>query len=141
VTVSRLAGIDLRFTLDDGTLPAGYFVTTQNPVSIRVERGETGAVAFGAAAARIVRIDLNAAAFRRNSVVPDTEMTDGITRLISVLGREPSIVRLTYYAHREPQELAEKRLSAIRDTIQSRWAASDGEYDLKIEDRLVQSGG
>ncbi|WP_193176820.1 DUF7507 domain-containing protein [Oricola nitratireducens] len=141
VAVSRLAGIDLRFRLDEGTLPDGYFVTTQNPLSIRVERGESGAVSFGAAAARIVRIDLNEAAFRRNTVTPDAEMTAGITRLISVLGREPSILRLTYYAHREDTDLSERRLEAVRKTILSYWTASDHDYDLKIEARVVQSDG
>ncbi|MFZ2100725.1 MAG: hypothetical protein WAU86_09200 [Oricola sp.] len=139
--VSRLAGIDLRLTLDEGTLPDGYFVTTRNPLGIRVQPGQTGEVAFGVAAARVVRIDLNEAAFTRNTTTLDEEMTAGITRLISVLGIEPSILRLTYYAHPGETELAEQRLEAVREMVLDRWTTSGGAYDLHVEARVVQSGG
>ena len=140
-TVSRLAGIELRFDLDAGTLPDGYYVTTPDPLTARVVRGTPVRVSFGAAAARIVRVDLNAAAFRYNSAVPDAGMSEGITRLVSVLGREPSILRLTYYAHREAIELAERRLAAVRQTVLDYWAASDGGYDLKVDARIVLNDG
>lgn len=140
-TVSRLAGIELRFDLDKGTLPEGYYLTTPDPFAVRVERGTPARVSFGAAAARVVRVDLNAAAFRYNSDTPDAETTDGITRLISVLGREPSILRLTYYGNREGMELAERRLAAVRQTVLDYWAASDGGYDLKIDARIVLNDG
>lgn len=140
-TVSRLAGIELRFDLDKGTLPEGYYLTTPDPFAVRVERGTQARVSFGAAAARVVRVDLNAAAFRYNSVTPDAETAEGITRLISVLGREPSILRLTYYGNREGMELAEQRLAAVRKTVLDYWAASDGGYDLKIDARIVPDDG
>ena len=140
-TVSRLAGIELRFDLDEGTLPDGYYVTTPDPLAVRVERGSAARASFGAAPARVVRVDLNAAAFRYNSVTPDGEMTEGITRLISMLGREPSILRLTYYAHHETMELAEQRLASVRQTVLDYWSAADGGYDLKIDARIVLDDG
>lgn len=140
-TVSRLATVELRFDLDEGTLPQGYYVTTADPLAVRVDRGAAAEASFGAAAARIVRVDLNAAAFRQHSATPDAELSEGVTRLISMLGREPSILRLTYYAHRETMELAEQRLAAVRETVMDYWAASDGNYDLKIDSRVVLNDG
>ncbi|GAB4348297.1 MAG: hypothetical protein Kow0026_02640 [Oricola sp.] len=140
-TVSRLAGIELRFDLDEGTLPEGYYVTTPDPFAVRVERGTAARVTFGAAAARIVRVDLNAAAFGYNSVMPDAETADGITRLIPVLARGPSILRLTYYGTGETMDLVEHRLAAVRQMVLDRWAVSGGGYDLKIEARLVLGDG
>ena len=140
-TVSRLAAIELRFDLDRRTLPEGYYVTTSNPVAVRVERGQAAQVSFGAAAARVVRLDLNAAAFRFNSAVPDAETIEGITRLISMLGRTPSVLRLTYYGNREAEALAEERLAAVQRTVRDYWAASDGDYDLTIKARIVLDDG
>ena len=141
VIMSRLGGVDLDLRLDTDTLPEGYFVTTKNPLRVRVGRSETAETVFGAAPARIVRVDLNAAAFRRNATTPDTGMMESLTDLISVLGLEPSILRLTYFSHREDAELAERRLEEVRRMVLDRWAASSGTYDLQVETRLLESDG
>lgn len=139
VAISRLAGMELRFTLDKSTLPHGYFLTTQNPLDTKVERGKAAEAAFGAAEARVVRIDINEAAFARNDATPDEAMKAGITQLISVLGREPSILRLTYYAHREDPDLVQRRLDGVRQTILDYWVASGGQYELEVDARVVQA--
>ncbi|WP_223475393.1 hypothetical protein [Oricola indica] len=137
--VSRLANLEERFELDEATLEEGYHAVTSNPVSLRLQPGSSNTVSFGVASARVVRVDLNAAAFLRNEAVPDAELEEGITRLISLLAREPSVVRLTYFAHREAIDLPEERLAAVQQAIRDHWAASGGGYELEIEVRVVQS--
>jgi hypothetical protein len=139
-TVSRLGGVDIEMELDPDTLPDGYFVTTANPLRVRVGRGEIAEMQFGAATARIVRIDLNAAAFQHSTTVPDTVLSEDITRLVSVLDQQPSQVRLTYHAYDETDSLPVRRLEAVRDLIQSRWASAGASYPLVIDTRIAEGG-
>ena len=139
--VSRLGEVGMMFELDEATLPEGYHATTTNPVSLRVEAGGSGSVSFGVASARILRVDLNAAAFDRNETKPDESFLEGITQLISALQREPSILRLTYYANRERVDLPEERLDEVRQAILERWAAAGNAYELEIEARVIHGDG
>lgn len=139
--VTALSEIGLEFALDDDTLPEGYHPTTPDPVTVRVAAGDDVVASFGVASARILHVDLNAAAFRRNELVPDEDLSDGITRLISVLKREPSVLRLSYFANRERVDLPEERLDMVRRTILDRWIAAGAGYDLKIETRVVHGNG
>ncbi|QKV17434.1 hypothetical protein [Oricola thermophila] len=139
--VSPLASVEMRLLLDERTLPKGHYATTANPEHVRIGRGETARIAFGAAAARVIRLDLNAAAFLHESSRPDQRTIDGIARLISILGQERSILRLTYHAHREPVERVESRLAAVRKTVLDYWTASGGAYDLDIDARIVLNDG
>ncbi|TCD14978.1 hypothetical protein [Oricola cellulosilytica] len=141
VTASRLGGVDLELKLEAETLPDGYFVTTPNPMRVRVGRGETARMAFGAASAQIVRVDVNAAAFIGETEEPDTSLAEDITRLISVLDRQPSLLRLTYFANRESEELASRRVEKVRDTVLQRWQAAGRRYPLEIDTRVVGKGG
>ncbi|MCI5076295.1 hypothetical protein [Oricola sp.] len=140
VSLPRLSGVQLRFALDEATLGEGYHATTSNPMTLGIEPGGQASVTFGVAQSRVVRLDLNAAAFRRNEVTPDVGLAEGITRLISELTREHSILRLTYHAHREAIDLPEARLETVRNAILERWAAAGASYDLEIEARVAGSG-
>ncbi len=139
-TVSRLGGVDIELEVATETLPDNYFVTTENPLRVRVERGETADMAFGAAVARIVRVDLNAAAFTHNDAEPEADLSDDITHLVSVLGEQPSQVRLTYHSYNEAGDLPARRLEAIRRMIMRRWAAAGETYPLIVETRVAEGG-
>ena len=140
-SVSRLGGVDIELELAVETLPDNYFVTTRKTRCARgCGRGDVAEIRFGAAVARVVRVDLNAAAFRHNTIEPETDLSDDITHLVSMLGEQPSQVRLTYHSFDEAGEMPARRLERVRAMIDRHWSAAGEAYPLIIETRIAEGG-
>ena len=56
-------GSDFIMKVDEQSLPTGYRVTTENPRVVHLTRGKASKIEFGASLFRVVRLDLEAAAF------------------------------------------------------------------------------
>lgn len=131
-------GSNFLLKLDTRTLPTGYRLTTENPRVVRLTQGKVTKLNFGAAIDRVVRIDLNNAAFAAGSNEPLTKLTSGLDKLIAMLGKEHSVVRLTYYATANDMKLAQSRLETVRKLIERKWKAAKGSYELGIETKVVR---
>jgi hypothetical protein len=130
-------GSNFIMKLDTRTLPTGYRMTTENPRVVRLTRGKITKLNFGASISRVVRIDLNAKAFKGNSDEPTARLLVGIDKLITSLKREkPSVVRLGYHGSRNDDKAAD-RLKAVADRMRRRWSEEYGPYRLDIETRVV----
>ncbi len=101
-------------------------------------RGKVTKLNFGVAIDRVVRIDLNNAAFVANSAELSRKLRDGIAKLIATLDQEHSVVRLTYYATGGDQKLAQKRLKAVKDLLKRAWKDAGGSYELGIETKVIR---
>ncbi|HEY1071543.1 SdrD B-like domain-containing protein [Brevundimonas sp.] len=66
-------GSNFIVKLDDRTLPTGYRVTSGNPETVRLTRGKFARLNFGAGLHRVVRLDLNGAAFDGEALRPEFE--------------------------------------------------------------------
>jgi uncharacterized repeat protein (TIGR01451 family) len=131
-------GSNFILKLDTRTLPTGYRLTTENPRAVRLTAGKVTKLNFGVAIDRVVRIDLNNAAFAANSAEPSRQLRAGIDKLIATLDQEHSVVRLTYYATVADQKLAQKRLKAVNDLLKRAWRDARGSYELGIETKVIR---
>jgi len=113
-------------------------LTTENPRVVRLTRGKLTKLNFGVSIGRVVRIDLNSSAFTGRTVDPSPRLRDGLGRLISGLGEETSILKLTYVDRGEGKSLARKRLRVIEKIVASRWKAEYSRRKLNIETRIVK---
>ncbi len=132
-------GSNFVMKLDARTLPTGYRLTTENPRDVRLTRGKITKLNFGASIARVVRFDLEEAAFETGEVKLNPKWIGSIGELVAVLGKEPSILRLSYYPRREGDKLAHQRLAAIEKLISKQWKKQSGDYELPIETRVVDA--
>ena len=53
--------------------------------------------------------------------------------LLEELRKAPSVLRLSYLAEVEDEQLVQKRLGAVKRQILDAWKAMDGAYQLTIE--------
>lgn len=123
--------------LDTHTLPLGYYLIDDNPRSVVLTPGKVLKLNFGAVLAPEVRLDLHDGAFETDGSNLKTEWLTGINTLISILDREPSTLRMTYYAGKEELALARERAAIARKAIEDRWEKTEGYYQLPIEVRIV----
>lgn len=126
-------GSNFVMKLDDRTLPSGYRLTTENPRDVRVTRGKMVKLNFGATIHRVVRVELADAAFDAGGEALRAEWNTQIDTMIEQLKTKPSIVRIAYQRGSETEELASKRVAALRDDLRKRWSKRDGRYTLVIE--------
>ncbi|MGC3964666.1 MAG: SdrD B-like domain-containing protein [Rhodocyclaceae bacterium] len=138
-------GSNFVLKLDERTLPSGYRVTTENPADERVTRGKLVKINFGATVHRVVRFDLQSAAFEAAKVELRSEYDKHIDTVITALAERPSILRLAYVAEgSESASLGDKRIAALKRDILSRWrryceAAGRPLFNLDIE--VERTGG
>ena len=123
--------------LDGRTLPTGYRITSENPRAVRLTAGKVTKLNFGASLSRVVRLDLESAAFKHNSTDLNPKWGAGIDQLINVLGEDHSILRLVYQKGSEDKALADRRMKAVSRLVNQRWEKRDGGYPLEIERRLM----
>ncbi len=131
------SGSNFLLKLDARTLPSGYRITTENPRVVRLTRGKITKLNFGASVNRVIRLDLTNAAFDANGTALDPQWAQGVEQLITLLGVEPSVLRLTYQLTGEDTDLAGERMRATSRLIADRWRERDGRYRLEIEQRMV----
>lgn len=124
--------------LDERSLPTGYRLTTENPRAVRVTPGMLTKLNFGATLSRLVRIDLNAAAFehRDGRIYVSQALRDGIQTLADQLYDRPAFVRITYQLGDEPKSEARQHIDIVRRLLREAWR-KDGKYQLNVETEIV----
>ncbi|MEL7320300.1 MAG: hypothetical protein AAFN04_16875, partial [Pseudomonadota bacterium] len=127
----REMGTNFTLKLDPRSLPTGYRVTTENPRTMRLTAGIHAEMNFGAAIGRVIDIDLTASAFQSNDE-PIPRLLDGLDQALPQVAREPSVLRLSYFADGEGSKRIRRRLDRLEDKIQARWRRI-GQYRLIIE--------
>ncbi|EKF43847.1 parallel beta-helix repeat-containing transcriptional regulator AraC [Nitratireductor indicus C115] len=128
-------GTNYILKLDPRSLPSGYRITTENPRVVRLTAGKASEFSFGASIGRVVRLDLTDEAFDRGMIELRPEWRERVSRLITVLDQEPSVLRLSYYGADSRSKLVARRLKAVRKLIADEWRNVGGRYRLEIETR------
>lgn len=131
-------GSNFVMKLDDRTLPSGYRLTTENPRDVRITSGKVSKINFGATIHRVIRLELADAAFESGSDKLLPEWQKQMSTLQEQLKLRPSVVRIAYARATESKELAEQRITAIRDDIQRHWKEQKGNYSLVVETESAQ---
>lgn len=114
-------GANFVMKLDERTLPSGYRLTTENPRDVRVTRGKMVKLNFGATVHRVIRLDVNDAAFASGAANLSAEWKASLPAICERLAERPSVLRIAYDANTHDKALAKKRLSAIADEMRRLW--------------------
>ena len=135
-------GSNYILKLDERSLPSGYRVTTENPRVQRATRGKMLKYNFGAAIHRVVRLDMADAVFKPNSTEMRLQWKSRIDLLITELAKDPSVLRLSYMAEIEDEDLVDDRVAAVKKAISRRWEELNCCYKLMIETEVFwRTGG
>ncbi len=129
-------GSNFILKLDTRTLPTGYRVTTENPRTVRLTRGKVTKLNFGASITRVIRLDLTDKLYQ-GAEESSPELQVIVRQLVSILVKEPSTLRLTYYVGSDGSEIASKRLKLVQSLVKRVWKARAGRHELPIEARVV----
>lgn len=119
--------------LDERTLPSGYRVTTENPRDVRLTRGKLTKLNFGATIHRVVRVEVDDAAFAPGKTELLPQWRERIEQLPKTLSKQPSVVRVAY-TDAADAKLAKRRKQALIERIRELWEALHREYPLHVED-------
>jgi uncharacterized repeat protein (TIGR01451 family) len=134
-------GSNFMLKLDTRTLPSGYRLTTENPRVVRLTPGMITKLNFGAAAARVVRVDLAASAFADNGTTPRAELVAALEALVTDIASTPAMLRISYQPGAgETDRLARQRMREVERVLRDLWP-SEGRYQLNIETVLRRSSG
>ena len=115
-------GSNFIMKLDHRTLPSGYRLTTENPRSIRLTRGKIGKLNFGVAIHRVVRLDITREAFTGHGDELKRAWHGGISQLVGVLDRGPSILCIAYARENgENKRAVRKRINIIKRRVTELW--------------------
>ena len=131
-------GSNFIMKLDERTLPSGFRVTTENPRVVRATRGKMVKLNFGATIHRVVRVEVSAEAFEKDSVELKDEWKKRFEALPEQLRSRPSVVRLVFRQSVKDEPKAKDRLKELTRMLRRKWEALDEEYPLSIEDELLE---
>jgi uncharacterized repeat protein (TIGR01451 family)/fimbrial isopeptide formation D2 family protein len=137
----RDRGSNFILKLDERSLPTGYRLTTENPRVQRATRGKMLRFNFGATIHRVVRIDISDGVFEPGTTELRPQWQPKIGQLLEELWKSPSVLRLSYLADVEPEELVDDRLDALKNVIEEEWGFSAGDYRLDIETEVFWRRG
>ena len=129
-------GSNFVMKLDERSLPTGFRVTTENPRDVRLTRGKLSKLNFGATIHRVVRLDVNDAAFDADALKPEWQAQ--IEKLPETLKTQPSVLRLAYKQGADGEAAAKKRLQAISEQLRTLWQKKECCHLLQIEEELIQ---
>ena len=116
-------GSNFVLKLDERSLPSGYRVTTENPLTERLTRGKAVRMNFGATIHRVVRIDLSSSAFESGGNALKTDLRSRVTEVMPLLAERPSILRIGYApAHAESTSLTNARVDGLKALVKTLWA-------------------
>ncbi len=137
----RDRGTNFLLKLDPSSLPSGYRVTTENPRVMRLTPGMMTEMNFGAARARLLRVDLDAAAFGPGGAASPA-LDAGLVQLAARAGPLPAILALGYRvpAAAGPGEVAQARarLDAVERRLRGLWRGA-GYASPRIETTIVRA--
>ena len=88
---------------------------------------------FGASIYRVVSLDLADAVFEPGTTEIRVQWQPRVQLLLEELRKAPSVLRLSYLAEVEDEQLVQNRLGAVKRQILDAWKAMDGAYQLTIE--------
>lgn len=131
-------GTNYILKVDERSLPAGAFLTTENPKVARLTAGKATQFDFGVAAPRSVEIDLDRFAFVGETSQLSPELEAGLRQLAVSLADEPSILQLSYYSEGENRALVSQRLDAIESRLQTLMGISATDDRLSVETRIFE---
>lgn len=114
-------GANFVMKLDERTLPSGYRVTTENPRDVRVTRGKMVKLNFGATVHRVVRLDLNDAAFVPDGTDLQPQWQQAFADMVRQLDGRPSVLRIAYDPGGDGGKLARKRLDSTAKAARKLW--------------------
>jgi len=123
--------------LDARSLPTGYRILSENPRSVRLTAGKVQRINFATSVGRVVRLDVNDAAFRADEPALHPEWDSKLRQLVEMLEAEPSVLRLSYISAAADRGLAGRRLSQLKSTISRLWKERSNRYRLEIEARMT----
>jgi len=116
-------GSNFVLKLDERSLPSGYRVTTENPLTERLTRGKAVRMNFGATIHRVVRLDLTASAFESAGKALTAEFRSRVAEIIPLLVERPSILRIGYApANEESTALTTARVGSLKALVKTLWA-------------------
>ena len=128
-------GSNFVLKLDDRTLPSGYRASTDQVKVERATRGKALKFNFGASLHRVIGLDLADAVFEPGTTEMRAQWRPRLDMLMKELQKAPAILRLSYLADVENEDLVQRRLEAIKSEIASRWQSQNANaaYQLTIE--------
>jgi uncharacterized repeat protein (TIGR01451 family) len=129
-------GANFIMKLDVRTLPTGYSVTTENPRVVRLTAGKMTSIDFGASIGRVVHLELRGEAFVTGGAELRPEWSQGLDELVSLLGEEPSSLRVSYVDTQTGEALATQRMRGLEHDIVGRWRAAGHRTALDIQTRV-----
>ena len=139
ITPHESRGSNFVLKLDDRTLPSGFRMSTR-PVQVqRATRGKALRVDFGASIHHVVAIDLSDPAFEPGSTEIRMQWRSRIDVLLEELRKAPAVLRLSYVADTETEDLVEQRLAAVKRQVTEAW--DETSYELTIEPEIFWRRG
>jgi hypothetical protein len=136
ITPREGRGSNFVLKLDDRTLPSGFRSSTDQVKVERATRGKALKFNFGASLHRVIGLDLADAVFEPGTTEMRAQWRPRLDMLMKELQKAPAILRLSYLADVENEQLVQRRLEAIKNEITSRWqsqTANAAAYQLTIE--------
>ncbi len=117
------------------TLPTGYHPTTVTSQAVTLRRGRVVRAGFGATQLPVIALQLDAVSFVQGGTQLESKALQALARVINRLEQAPSILRIVY-ALSEDQELAVRRIDAVRELAERAWKADARPHELVIETRM-----
>lgn len=133
-------GTNFILKLDERSLPTGYRVTTENPRVQRATRGKMLKFNFGSALHRVVSMDIADGVYVSGSTEMNSQWKPRLDLLIKQLKDKPSILRLSYLADVDDEDLVDDRLDKVKQDIIDKWLV-DEKYKLTIETEIFWRRG
>ena len=81
----------------------------------------------------MIGLDLADAVFEPGTTEMRAQWRPRLDMLMKELQKAPAILRLSYLADVENEQLVQRRLAVIKSEIASRWQSQDASYQLTIE--------
>jgi hypothetical protein len=134
-------GSNFVLKLDDRTLPTGYRMSTRQTQVKRATRGKALRFLFAASAHRVVELDMADAVFEPGTTSMRAHWKPRLGLLLEELAKSPAVLRLSYVADLEDEELVERRLDAVEEEITRAWEALEANYPLTIEPEVFWHRG
>ncbi|HUH56329.1 MAG TPA: SdrD B-like domain-containing protein [Rhodanobacter sp.] len=132
-------GANFVIKLDERSLPTGYRLTTENPGDVRVTAGKMAKLNFGVTIHRVLRVDVNAAAFEADGKTLLSTWAAQLPKLYANAQGKPSLVRIAYHlADGEDRGRAQQRVNTLRKQIISDWNTQGRQYPLQVEQEIIE---
>jgi uncharacterized repeat protein (TIGR01451 family) len=141
ITPNETRGSNFILKLDDRTLPSGFRSSTR-PVQVqRATRGKALRINFGASIHRVVGLDIADAVFEPDSIILRRQWQSRIGLLLDELQKGPAVLRLSYVADIESEDLVDRRVKALKSQIATAWEEINCCYELVIEPEVYWRRG